>query len=77
MRIIWLIIGHFQVFFLVSVKLLHRLRILYDKKCFIDDYGILIVYRIGGKLPRKHEKVPIELSNTLDNTLKFSIGIAH
>ena len=29
---------------------------IYDKKCFIDDYGILIVYRVGGKLPRKHEK---------------------
>ena len=44
------------------------------KRYFIDDYGILIVYR-RGKLPRKHEKVPIELSNTLDNTLKFSNGI--
>ena len=55
MRIIWLIIGQFKVFFLVSVKFLRRLRILYEK-CFIDDYGILIVYRVGGKLPRKHEK---------------------
>lgn len=60
MRIIWLIIGHLQVFFSVTVKFLSRSRMLGDKRCFIDDYGILIMYR-RGKLPRKHEKVPIEL----------------